>query len=205
MRHHFLHRCTLVGGLGVAALALLAGSAFAKGPSFDCAKARAGSIERMICDDPGLSALDARLAEVYAAATSKATNEHPPALKTEQIGWIRGRDECWKSNDRRACVTGEYRRRIADLQARYRLVPGTGPVTYFCDGNPRNVVIAMFFATDPPTLFAERGDSTSLMYREPGDSPAKYAGRNERLEEVGNEVVIVWGHNAPAMRCRKTP
>jgi uncharacterized protein len=34
------------------------GSAMAKGPSFDCGKAEAGSIEAMICQDDGLAAMD---------------------------------------------------------------------------------------------------------------------------------------------------
>ena len=184
---------------------MIAAPALARGPSFDCAKARPGSIDRMICDDAQLSDLDRKLADIYAAATKKAVNEHPPMLRAEQIGWIRGRDDCWKSDDRRACVMDEYSRRIAELQARYRLLPGVGPVTYSCDGDRRNVVIAMFFATEPPTLIAERGDSTSLMYREPGGPPTKYVGRNERLEESGSDVAIVWGYGAPTMRCKKEP
>ena len=76
----------------------------ANSPAFDCAKARDGSIEKLICGDAGLSSLDRKLAEVYEATTRKAVNEHPPTLKAEQIGWIRGRNDCWKSDDRRSCV-----------------------------------------------------------------------------------------------------
>ncbi|MGD2000552.1 MAG: hypothetical protein PVJ00_08285 [Desulfobacterales bacterium] len=66
------------------------GIAVAAGPSFDCSKA-AGSIEQMICKDDTLSPLDHKMAEVYAAASQKAVNEHPPVLKAEQRGWIKGR------------------------------------------------------------------------------------------------------------------
>jgi hypothetical protein len=55
------------------------------------------------------------------------------------------------------------RKRIAELQTKYRLVPASEPVFYACDGDPRNEVIATFFQTDPPTLIAERGDRVSLM------------------------------------------
>ncbi|MGE3523991.1 MAG: lysozyme inhibitor LprI family protein, partial [Candidatus Dadabacteria bacterium] len=78
----------------IAAAGLAASSALAAGPSFDCAKAEAGSIEEMICNDPGLTALDVKLAAVYKEALAKATNEHPPVLKAEQRGWIKGRDDC---------------------------------------------------------------------------------------------------------------
>ncbi|MGA8018861.1 MAG: lysozyme inhibitor LprI family protein [Desulfobacterales bacterium] len=95
------------------------GIAVAAGPSFDCSKA-AGSIEQMICKDDVLSTMDHKMAEVYAAATKKAVNEHPPLLKAEQRGWIKGRNDCWESEDERKCAEESYRRRIAELQARYR-------------------------------------------------------------------------------------
>jgi uncharacterized protein len=80
----------------------------AAGPSFDCAKVETGSIEEMICKDDQLSALDRKMTVVYGAATKKATNEHPPVLKAGQRGWIKGRNECWKSDERRliSSITG---------------------------------------------------------------------------------------------------
>ena len=176
----------------------------AAAPSFDCRKA-AGAIEQMICSDDGLAALDSELAEVYAAAAQKAVNEHPPVLKAGQRGWIKGRNDCWKRADKRQCVEQSYRRRIAELQARYRLVPANGPFWYACDGDPRNEVVVTFFKTNPPTLEAERGDRVALMYLVPSGSGSKYQGRNESLWEHQGEATIVWGYGSPAMRCRKKP
>ena len=95
--------------------------ALAQSPSFSCAKAEAGSIEEMICNDSELSKLDRVLADV-SGALPKAVAERPPMLKAEQRGWIKGRDECWKSDDKRRCVEEEYKHRIVELQTRYRLV-----------------------------------------------------------------------------------
>jgi uncharacterized protein len=173
------------------------------GPSFACNKIRTGSIEAMICEDAALSALDRRLSNVYAAAVWKATNEHPPRVKAEQRGWIKGRDECWKSEDKRRCVQTEYVRRIAELQARYRLVDGNGPVRYECEGNPANEVVVTFFQTEPPTLVAERGDTVSLMYLQPSGSGASYQGRNESFWEHQGEALITWGYGTREMRCKK--
>ncbi|QUJ68964.1 MliC family protein [Photobacterium sp. GJ3] len=155
----------------------------AQQPSFDCHDVDAGSIEAMICQDPALAVLDNQLAEVYRQAAAKATNEHPPVLKAEQRGWIKGRNECWKAAEPQACVTSEYQLRIAALQAKYRLIPLTATVTYLCDDQPGSEVIATFFPTDPPTLIAERGDSVALMYQQESGSGARYAGRNESLWE----------------------
>ena len=162
----------------------------APGPSYACGKVKAGSIEATICQDPGLSALDRKFSEVYGAASKKATNEHLSLLKAEQRGWIKGRNECWKSNDKRSCVRNEYQLRIAELQARYRLVPGNGPVRFMCEDNPANEVVATFFQTDPPTMIAEHGDSVSLMYLQPSGSGAKYQGRNETFWEHHGEALL---------------
>ena len=175
----------------------------AQGPSFTCDKVESGSIEELVCQDSHLSELDRTLADVYAQASSKAGNEHPPVLKAEQRGWIKGLDDCWKSDDRKACVEDEYRRRIAELQARYQLLPGSAPVAWVCDGNPANEVITTFFQTDPPTLIAEHGDSVSLMYIERSGSGAKYQGRNESFWEHQGEARITWGYGVPEMRCVK--
>ena len=176
-------------------------AAVAASPSFDCAKVKTGSMEEMICKDDGPASLDHKLADVYAAASKKAVNERPPVLKAEQRGWVKGRNECWKSDDKRTCLEENYKLRIAELQARYRLVPGKGPVMYACDGDPRNEVIATYFQTDPPTLIAERGDQVSLMYLQRSASGAKYHGRNESLWEHQGEATITWGYGAKEMRC----
>jgi uncharacterized protein len=173
-------------------------------PAFDCSRA-GGSVERAICADPELAALDRRLAAVYAAALRKAANEHPPRLKAEQRGWVKGRNDCWKSDNPRACAIAEYRRRTAELQARYRLVPAIGPVRFACDGNPANEVVVTFFKTDPQTLIAERGDSASVMFQAPSASGARYEGRNESFWEHQGAATVVWGYGAPEMRCRKAP
>lgn len=173
------------------------------GPAFSCAGVEPDGIPAMVCGDEELSALDRKLAGVYAAASKKATNEHPPVLKAEQRGWIKGRDDCWKADDERGCVHDEYERRIAELQARYRLVPGTGPVRFGCDGDPGNEVVVTFFRTDPPTLIAERGDSVSLMYLQPSASGARYQGRNESFWENRGEALVTWGYGAPEMHCTK--
>jgi uncharacterized protein len=172
------------------------------GPSYDCGKVEPGSIEELVCKDTELSTLDTKLAEVYSKAVQKAVNEHPPVLKAEQRGWIKGRNECWKSEDVSACVKEHYLHRIAELQARYQLISGKGPYTYVCEDNPVNVVIVTFFPTDPPTLIAERGDSVSMMYLQPSASGTKYAGRNEIFWEHQREASITWGYDAKEMKCK---
>ncbi|MFB2781015.1 MliC family protein [Shewanella mangrovisoli] len=194
-----------VGVAGLLAVALSVPAMAAEKPSFDCGKVQAGSIEELVCQDAGLTKLDLQLAEVYAQAADKAKNEQPPMLKAMQRGWVKGRNECWKSEDKRACVESSYQTRIAELQAQYRLVEMTGPIFYACDGNPANEVVVSYFKTEPATLIAERGDQTSLMFVQPSGSGAKYQGRNESLWEHHGEAKIVWGYEAPEMTCVVKP
>lgn len=193
------------GAAGLLAVALSVPAMAAEKPSFDCGKVQAGSIEELVCQDAGLTKLDQQLAEVYAQAADKAKNEHPPMLKAMQRGWVKGRNECWKSEDKRACVESSYQTRIAELQAQYRLVEMTGPIFYACDGNPANEVVVSYFKTELATLIAERGDQTSLMFVQPSGSGAKYQGRNESLWEHHGEAKIVWGYEAPEMTCVVKP
>jgi uncharacterized protein len=174
----------------------------AKGPAFDCSKAQ-GEVEQLICKDEGLAALDRKLDEVYKAALAKARDDVPQFLRTEQRGWIKGRNECWKAKDGtyltaswqakdvRECVEGNYRIRISELQALMRLVPPKGPVFYACNDN-FGEVIATFFETDPPTARLERGDKTVTAWLIPTASGSKYEGQNVEFWTKGKEAQVTW-------------
>jgi uncharacterized protein len=94
MNMSFVKRLSQVMALLAMGHGLVFGVASASAQSFDCGKVESGSVEEMICQDAGLSAVDEKMAEVYRAAVKKAANEQPPVLKAEQRGSIKGRDEC---------------------------------------------------------------------------------------------------------------
>lgn len=175
----------------------------AQGPTFDCAKAK-GEVETLICSDASLAALDRKLNEVYKAATAKATGKLVTQLRTEQRGWIKGRNDCWKANGQQTwitatwtvdtvkeCVEAQYRLRMSELQSVWRLVaPKT--VSYVCQNNPANEVVANFFETDPATIRLERGDRTVTMWLVGEASAGNYEGQNVSLVHKGNEVKVNW-------------
>ncbi|MEY4095695.1 MAG: hypothetical protein RLZZ53_2894 [Acidobacteriota bacterium] len=196
--------------LAVLALALpmraSAQSPSANGPAFDCAKAT-GDVEKMICADNTLGALDRKLDAVYKAALTKARDDMPRVLRAEQRGWVKGRDECWKAKDAanavyltiswtatsvRACVEGQYSLRIAELQVKYRLVPEQPPVFFACNNNPSNEVVAQFFGTDPPAARFVRGDRTVIGYLVKTGSGARYEGQNMSFWNKGKEATVTW-------------
>jgi uncharacterized protein len=195
-----------VGMVAAGVLAVVPAVVLAEGPAFDCAKAD-GEVEKLICQDEGLAALDRKLDEVYKAALAKARNEMPPALKAEQRGWIKGRDECWKATgeDNPAfltaswqatsvhdCVEGQYQLRISELQSLYRLVEEKGPVFYACENNPANELVATFFETDPPTARIERGDRSATAWLVPTGSGSRYEGQNLEFWTRGDEATVNW-------------
>jgi uncharacterized protein YecT (DUF1311 family) len=161
-------------------MASLAGPAVAQdGPSFDCAKAES-SAEKLVCSDAALTILDRRLADRYAAALKVAGGldagaaEAEGELKAYQRGWVKGRDECWKEADVRACVQQTYLRREGELVASWLLEPAQATARWMCDGNPANEIVTTFFATELPSVRIEYGDSVDTGSLTPAASGARY-------------------------------
>ena len=183
----------------VLALALPA-VAVAQGPTFDCAKAQ-GQVEKLICSDADLAARDRKLDEVYKATVAKAKGAPLNTLRAEQRGWVKGRNDCWKSTAEtpafitaswqtksvRECVEAQYRLRTSELQAVWRIVtPKT--VSFACENNPANEIVGNFFETDPPSARVERGDKTWTVWQVESGSGAKYEGQNITFWSKGNEA-----------------
>jgi uncharacterized protein len=187
-------------GVGFMVVAGLPGSAGQ--PSFDCAKAE-GAVEEMICADSLLAALDVEMNAVWNRVMELAGKT--PDLKriqAEQRGWIKGRNDCWKDERLAACVQTSYRLRIAELQARWRLVPGDGPHFLACNENPADEVVATFFSTEPPCVILERGDQSVFAARQPSGSGVRYEGGNVVFWMKGDEARLAWGWKAAESPCR---
>jgi uncharacterized protein len=100
-------------GLNAAAVALfaaLAGSPFAQAASFHCPH-NASASERLVCNDPTLSALDDQLAALYRNAVDASTDT--AALEADRVSQWQWRQHNCKD---KACVTDWYNRRIAELE-----------------------------------------------------------------------------------------
>jgi uncharacterized protein len=197
MKHH----CSIILAACVAIISAPAVSS-AAAPSFDCAKAQ-GEVEQLICSDAALAALDRQLADTYKAAMAKARDDMPGILRTEQRGWVGGRNDCWKATDEtwitaswtvasvRDCVDAQYRLRISELQAMWQLLP-QDTVSYTCNGERSNAVVASYFASDPPTIRLERGDRTATLWRIPQGADARYEGQNVSLVRRAGNVTVEW-------------
>ena len=140
-------------------------------PSFDCAKAESEA-ETMVCADYGLAALDNRLAEVYAAELAK-----PDAVKdlaARQRSWVKGRDECWKADDKKRCVEEEYRTRIAELQINSPGAMAASAVEFKCDDNSKPFTMAYYNELDDKPAVITLGNDQAIIFPQPAASGTQY-------------------------------
>lgn len=179
------------------AVLLTTSNALAASPSFDCAKA-SHEIELLICKDETLAKLDHKLADTFAQAVARV--KEMPNSKTElknmkayQRGWIGGRNDCWKAEEKRQCTLDSYQRRIAELQARYMLVKAQKPVFYTCNDNPADEIVATFMESAPSSVRLERGDRTEIAIQSISADGARYTGDfGLELWTKGNNAMVTW-------------
>jgi uncharacterized protein len=96
----------------IAASVFFANHAIAAKPSFDCAKA-SHEIEELICVNEELAELDVSLNNLYKTVLKNTPAQAQKRLKAEQIGWVKGRNDCWKADDKVACTRSAYQERIS--------------------------------------------------------------------------------------------
>ncbi|MBN9888970.1 lysozyme inhibitor LprI family protein [Salipiger abyssi] len=147
-------------------------------PAFDCTRAES-SAEKLVCDDAALGALDRRLADRFGAALAvtrgldAGAQEAEDTLRATQRGWIKGRDECWKEPDLRACVETEYLRREAELTARWMLEDPSDIRELMCGDGARSLTVYEF-ATELPGIRVEEGDGVHVGALMSADMPGAY-------------------------------
>ncbi len=85
-------------------------------PSFDCAKAKKGTIDQVICKDRELSILDRTMGLDYERARLQTPPAEEATLLREQRAFIANRNLCMKRReDRQACIAFAYESRIQRL------------------------------------------------------------------------------------------
>lgn len=85
-------------------------------PSFDCTKAKPGSIDVEICASPELSQLDRDMDEDYMRAMAETPRAVWPDILAEQREFIRSRNRCMGGKEKRHhCIAFSYESRIQRL------------------------------------------------------------------------------------------
>ena len=160
-------------------------------PSIDCAAA-ANVVEQTVCGNVALAKLDRKLVDVYAAASKAASADQKNRLAADQQRWLNERDACGKATDRAACVQERYLQRIADLQAQFKLVPSRGPFHLVCNKDPKSVLIAQYFETEPAAARFTHDGRTVTAFIQRAGSGARYSGPSISYWEHQGEASVVW-------------
>lgn len=155
-------------------------------PSFDCAAA-ADESEKIVCADPALAALDRRLAAVYADALASPRAD-AAMIKAGQRGWIKGRADCWKADDKPACVREAYLTQIVQLQLDSGQVMVPSAVEYRCDEASKPFTVTFYNDLDPRAAVITWGSDQAIAFPRPAASGARY----------GREGLDFWEHQGEA-------
>ena len=188
--------------LGMLAILLspLSLSATTTNPSFDCNKAESES-EKMVCSDPELARLDRELNRVYMLAFNNSALDKTGKryLRAAQVGWIKGRDETWKVEDKKRYVTELYALQIATILQKYPASRAanskgisSGPTTYDCSGE---VLEAYSVQSNSPMGFIYfKGNLSGPLSRVPAASGTKY-----RTEYSNGMSLELWSKDKEAI------
>ncbi|SLN54031.1 Membrane-bound lysozyme-inhibitor of c-type lysozyme [Falsiruegeria litorea R37] len=149
-------------------------------PSFDCARAQSDA-EVAVCTSEALAELDVETARLYQLAVAGVSGARLDELKAMQRGWIKGRDECWKSSlDLSTCVANEYAFRIMDLRTGYSDARSDdasgislGPKVLDCDGFDAAIGVVFVNGQTPMAVLRWRDNAVALS-RVPSGSGGKY-------------------------------
>jgi len=182
--------------LVIAAASLLARIPAARGAeadagSVDCANP-SGGVATTICGDAALAALDRKLVDVYAAAAKAAAPEQRNRLFAEQQSWLDDRRRCTGAQAKADCMKDLYVRRIADLQATFKLVKSRGPFRFACGKAPDDYMTAQYFETEPPTARLFHDGRTVTAYIARAGSGARYENANVSFWEHEGQASVVW-------------
>lgn len=116
------HRLALAAAL-LATLAAASPAIAADYAPLDCGKAKSPT-EKAICKSYALGQSEARMATLYAVATSLVAMGRRGELGDQQIAWLKTREAC---NSAMQCLSAAYAKRIDELQAVIADIASHGP------------------------------------------------------------------------------
>jgi uncharacterized protein len=175
-----------------ACLSLMASEGLAKAPSFDCSTAFT-EINKTICEDPELSALDRKLAHVYSQASRRYPTTAPLQLRAEHPAWEKKLNECSTDSNKRECIRNSYMSRIAEVQARNDLVSSkTERFRCVTESGTENPLIATFHQTDPPTATLQRADQRVVAFMNQSANDSIYEGTSVTFRHEADHARVEW-------------
>ena len=175
------------------ALTVFAASAFSASPAFDCSKAE-GEVELLICSDDDLALLDIRLAKTYSQTMENIPVAERSNFRALQRGWIKGRNDCWKAQDVRACVEFSYKSKTVELQIAGGLIEAPRYRSLRCGEGTEAVpfTVSIYRNADPVSAVLTRGNDQVIAVA-PVSGPAEhYVAPNVSLTITEGQAAVEW-------------
>ena len=175
------------------ALAGFAGSTYSASPAFDCGKAE-GEVELLICSDDDLALLDIRLAKTYTQASKNIPEEERANFRALQRGWIKGRNDCWKAEDVRACVEFSYQSKTVELQIAGGLLEAPRYRSLRCGEGTEAVpfTVSVYRNADPVSAVLTRGNDQVIAFAQVDSSGRRYVAPNVSLTVAEGQATVQW-------------
>src|SRR5581483_11032437 len=169
------------------AVTLAAAHAQSVPPSFNCAKAST-SVEKFICKNNQLAALDLKLAAVYEDALKKF-----PDQKAKQREWLKQRDVCSIYDSMEKCLIASYEHRITEVQIASGALSAPKVVSFQCDGSDRyKLKVAYYNDVDPQAAVFTYASDPVVALSLPSGSGARYGWHNVEFWEHQGEAQFTW-------------
>lgn len=164
-------------------------------PSFDCARA-SSVVEKLVCGDASLAALDRKLADAYGKGVAPNSDWPEPdrqASRARQREWIAERNACAKQKEIRTCVSSSYQRRLSELRIQNGELTAPQPVGYRCKGLEGQPVTAAFYeTTELPSAVLTVGNRQVVTFITRSGSGAKYSAKGVEFWEHHGEARLEW-------------
>jgi len=187
----------------------LSGAARADDAGAACNNAPPGSVERVICSSPLLTALDAEMNRLYALATGPRGGTPAAEIRNQQQPWHAERSACLKAKARAACVRDLYLARIAAIRAQSKAARsadarGTslGPYAFRCEGTDGLLNIS-YVNVEPGFAWIVRKGGASMLQRLRSGSGARYEGDGTLFWEAHGEARWRDQTNDPEVTCKR--
>lgn len=149
-----------------------------------------GTVQKTICGDADLEALDAKMVSLYTDA-SKTGSAVKNEIAAQQKQWSESREACGKQKDVKACLTAAYTSRNEAL-ARYASKSSTmEPVTFTCDD--RTTLTVSFVTGAKPLARVRQGEQFWTLPQVKSASGARYAKGNVSVWNKGRDLTFQLG------------
>jgi uncharacterized protein len=167
-------------------------------PSFNCTGELEES-ERLVCADPELARLDGELSAIYADALT-AKGADTGALATAQRAWTQVRNDCWKADDKTACIEQAYRTRLMELRMASASFAPPRIVAFACNDDRKPFTAEYYNDVDPKAAAFTWGTERVVAFALPSGSGARYG--RDGFEFWEHQGVATVDFHGTALSCR---